>query len=227
MDQQLGHVIHKNNIRLCPSFDSNGESPQVTKSYREMAIQDTVRDIKRWMSVVPPRGTPSSRQEYISNLQIPPYYLPDGTKVSYSEEVCTIPELLFSHPNEHRIVTNVQQYLNIDKNYRTSLPKLVHESLSRCDIDIRKELASSILVTGGGSLIEGISNRLAEELNDALPPAYKPKLASPMAIERHYASWIGGSILGICGSFQQLWLSKSEFDEQGDRIVFQKFVDNI
>ena len=225
IDQQLQHVILKGGVRIKPPFDSNGENILVAKSYRDMVVMDTVKDIKRWMSVVPPKGTPSSRQEYISNLQIPPYYLPDGTKVSYSEEVCTIPELLFSHPNEHRIVTNVQQYLNLDKNYRISLPKLVHECLSRCDIDVRKDLTSSVLVAGGGSLIEGISSRLAEELNDALPAAYKPKMASPMAVERHYAAWIGGSILGICGSFQQMWLSKQEFEDQGDRVVLQKFVD--
>lgn len=36
-----------------------------------------------------------------------------------------------------------------------------------------------------------------------------------LPIERHHAAWVGGSILGICGSFQQLWVSKSEYEELG------------
>ena len=34
-------------------------------------------------------------------------------------------------------------------------------------------------------------------------------------MERHHAAWVGASILGICGSFQQLWLTKQEYDELG------------
>jgi actin-related protein len=40
-----------------------------------------------------------------------------------------------------------------------------------------------------------------------------------LPIERHNAAWIGGSILSICGSFQQMWISKAEYEEQGVEIV--------
>lgn len=34
-------------------------------------------------------------------------------------------------------------------------------------------------------------------------------------IERKFASWIGGSIMASLGTFQQLWISKLEYEEQG------------
>jgi actin-like protein 6A len=41
------------------------------------------------------------------------------------------------------------------------------------------------------------------------------KLVTATAVERQHAAWIGGSILSICGSFQQLWLTRQEYDEMG------------
>jgi actin-like protein 6A len=41
------------------------------------------------------------------------------------------------------------------------------------------------------------------------------KLVTGLPVERHHAAWIGGSMLSICGSFQQMWLTKQEYDEMG------------
>ncbi len=49
------------------------------------------------------------------------------------------------------------------------------------------------------------------------------KLVNALPIERHHAAWVGGSILGICGSFQQLWLSKGEYEEMGAHRAALKF----
>ena len=46
-------------------------------------------------------------------------------------------------------------------------------------------------------------------------------MVTPLPLERHYASWIGGSILSICGSFQQLWISKAEYSEYGSLSIAQ------
>jgi actin-related protein 4 len=39
--------------------------------------------------------------------------------------------------------------------------------------------------------------------------------ASAISTERKYAGWIGGSILASLGTFQQLWISKQEYEEEG------------
>ncbi|XP_028554321.1 actin-1-like [Dendrobium catenatum] len=51
---------------------------------------------------------------------------------------------------------------------------------------------------------------------------------NPMAIkvvappERKYSVWIGGSIFASLSTFQQMWISKTEYDESGPSIVHRK-----
>ena len=40
--------------------------------------------------------------------------------------------------------------------------------------------------------------------------------------ERRYGSWIGGSILASLGTFQQMWISKQEYEESGKSQVDRK-----
>merc|ERR1712158_152742 len=40
--------------------------------------------------------------------------------------------------------------------------------------------------------------------------------------ERKYSVWIGGSILASLSTFQQMWISKQEYDECGPSIVHRK-----
>jgi len=40
--------------------------------------------------------------------------------------------------------------------------------------------------------------------------------------ERRFGAWIGGSILASLGSFQQLWISKQEYEESGKSQIERK-----
>eukprot|EP01032_Pedospumella_encystans_P012817 gene12817-14799_t len=104
-----------------------------------------------------------------------------------------------------------------------SLTDLIYACIAHVDVDVRKELLSNIQIVGGGSLIQGLSNRLAVELNGVVPSHMKVKLVNALPIERQHAAWVGGSILGICGSFQQLWLTKSEYEELGPQRAALRF----
>merc|ERR1712023_467339 len=44
----------------------------------------------------------------------------------------------------------------------------------------------------------------------------KVKIIAPP--ERKYSVWIGGSILSSLSTFQQMWISKQEYDESGPSI---------
>lgn len=48
----------------------------------------------------------------------------------------------------------------------------------------------------------------------------KIKIVAPP--ERKYSVWIGGSILASLSTFQQMWISKAEYDEAGPSIVHRK-----
>ncbi|KAF1780394.1 Actin family [Phytophthora cactorum] len=40
--------------------------------------------------------------------------------------------------------------------------------------------------------------------------------------ERKYSVWIGGSILSLLSTFQQMWISKAEYGEAGPSIMHRK-----
>jgi actin-related protein len=67
--------------------------------------------------------------------------------------------------------------------------ELIYESIMSCDISIRRDLFSNIVLCGGSSLLPGLTERLQKELVDLAPNTMKIKLISPP--ERKYSSWIG------------------------------------
>lgn len=47
-------------------------------------------------------------------------------------------------------------------------------------------------------------------------------MLAPSDIERRFSTWIGGSILATLGSFQQLWVSKQEYEEHGAEVIARR-----
>lgn len=105
-----------------------------------------------------------------------------------------------------------------------AVSQLVYRAIQLADVDVRRELLNNVLLTGAGSQFPGAAERLTDELASMVPGAYKVKVVTPIAIERRFGVWIGGSILASCGNFHQLWLSKKEYEEMGaDRAVRERF----
>ncbi|CAG8738032.1 27834_t:CDS:2, partial [Dentiscutata erythropus] len=66
----------------------------------------------------------------------------------------------------------------------------------------------------------GITDRIYKEITALAPSSMKIKVVAPP--ERKYSVWIGGSILASLSTFQQMWISKQEYDESGPSIVHRK-----
>ena len=66
----------------------------------------------------------------------------------------------------------------------------------------------------------GLSDRMQKEITALAPSSKKVKIIAPP--ERKYSVWIGGSILASLSTFQQMWISKQEYDESGPSIVHRK-----
>ncbi|XP_033120851.1 actin-like protein 6A [Anneissia japonica] len=82
---------------------------------------------------------------------------------------------------------------------------------------------SSIILAGGNTLINGFSDRLLRELQTRTQNNTKLKIiGSNSSSERRFSSWIGGSILASLGTFQQMWISKQEYEETGKTCVDRK-----
>jgi len=90
----------------------------------------------------------------------------------------------------------------------------------KCDIDLRKDLYANIVLSGGSTMYLGIADRMQKEIKSLAPSIMKIKIIAPP--ERNYSVWIGGSILSSLATFQQMWISKREYDESGPSIVHRK-----
>ncbi|CAM9688194.1 unnamed protein product [Choristocarpus tenellus] len=84
-------------------------------------------------------------------------------------------------------------------------------------------MSGNVVLTGGGSLFDGLANRLTSDLTAALPSAFKVRVLSGSSVERRFSAWIGGSILCSLGTFQQLWLSKKQYEEHGPQSAEQRY----
>jgi hypothetical protein len=71
----------------------------------------------------------------------------------------------------------------------------------------------------------GIADRMQKEITALAPSSMKVKIVAPP--ERKYSVWIGGSILASLSTFQQMWISKQEYDESGPSIVYRCVLSKI
>lgn len=95
-----------------------------------------------------------------------------------------------------------------------------YNSIMRCDMDIRKDLYANTVLSGGSTMFPGMADRIQKEIAALAPCSMKIKIIAPP--ERKYSVWIGGSILASLTTFQQMWISKMEYDESGPIIVHRK-----
>ena len=87
-------------------------------------------------------------------------------------------------------------------------------------VPLERNLNANTVLSGGSTMYPGIADRMQKEITALAPPTMKIKIIAPP--ERKYSVWIGGSILASLSTFQQMWISKQEYDESGPSIVHRK-----
>jgi len=223
LNDELHHRLTARGVQILPRYmfpkrEIIGGALKVTRvdypdthpSYAAFRTTEIVQDIKESACKVFEQPFDA---KFASALPTVSYELPDGHSIDIGAERFQVPEILFTPP----------QLLSgpIDGQFG-GIAKLVVDSVSQCDIDTRRELFGSVLVTGAGSLFEGFSERLGHEVAHQAP-SYKLKISTPpLTAERRFGVWMGGSILGSLSSFHQLWMSKPEYEEMGGSLVDRK-----
>lgn len=169
-----------------------------TKAEREIA-----RDIKEKHCYVC-RNFEKERVNQVG--QTKSYELPDGQVISLEEERFVSPEALFQ-----------PRLLGLD---RAGVHEAVCDSIKRCDSTLQDTLFSNIILAGGNTMFQGITERLKHELAGIVPTQRKVRVYA--APERKLSSWIGASIFSSLSSFLKMAIRKEEYDEVGPTIVHQK-----
>lgn len=85
----------------------------------------------------------------------------------------------------------------------------VNLSLDQLESESELRAKNNIVVSGGGSLFPGFSDRLQVELSQLLPDWQRERLLVPS--DRHISAWIGGSLLSSHPTFPRIDLSKANF----------------
>lgn len=192
--------------------------PNTTASYKRYSQMLIVNDFKEAVCRVP--DTVFDETSY-SNIPTTSYELPDGQILEFGADRFKFPDLIFN-PSLLQTMPHMEKLDNLGHSLR-GLPQMVIESINKCDVDIRRELFSSILLAGGTASMQQMKERLEKDLMEEAPQAARVKvLASGNAIERRFSVWIGGSILASLGSFQQMWFSKAEYEEHGASYIQRK-----
>jgi len=171
-------------------------------SFTTTAEREIVRDIKEKLCHVAPRVADAEPQPSASRQ----YELPDGQVLTLDSELSRCPEALFRPALLGREADGIGGML--------------HCAIAACDVDVRADFYQNVVLSGGSSLFDGLAARLEEELALLAPASRRVKVIAPS--ERRYSAWVGGSIVASLSTFQQMWVSKSEYDEAGPGIVHRK-----
>ena len=142
-----------------------------------------------------------------------PFEMPDGWNQVFGIERFRVAEGLF---DAKAALRDANTPAPDDKH---TIPALVQAALSSVDADQRAALLNQVVLTGAGSMIERLPERIMQELSALYPNPRVRVHTSNSYTDRKFGAWIGGSVLASLGTFHQMWISKKEYEEHGASIV--------
>lgn len=163
---------------------------------------EQVREIKEALAYVAEDYEAEEKEAEVEER----YELPDGVVLTLGDERFRCSEALF---RPHLVGKKLE-----------GVHTAIHESIQKCDMDLRRDLYGNVLLAGGSTLFPGFASRLTKELTALAPGSVKVRVVAPP--ERKYSAWIGGAIFASLSCFQDRWVSRSQYEESGPTIVHKK-----
>lgn len=188
------------------------EEERVITSFKESVVQ-AWQGPGRLESPTSTQPGGYSNMDTARSLPPKPFEMPDGWNTVFGVERYKVAEGFFDHRAAY---SNSEHPAPKGED---SLVSVANRAIQACDVDTRAHLLHNVILTGAGSLIEKMPERLHSDLQALYPNPKVRIIANSNSVERKYSSWIGGSVLGSLGTFHQMWISKQEYQEFGAGIV--------
>lgn len=171
-------------------------------NFNTSAEMEVVKDIKEKICYVAFDMKKNNEEE---ELEVP-FKLPDGNTIQVGAEKCQAPEVLF---NPSLIG---QEYVGMHQ--------CLLNSIAKCDMDVRRNMFSDIILSGGSTMFDGLGDRLLKEVRKLAPRDTKIKIWAPP--QRQLSTWLGGSILASLATFKKMWVTRKEYEEGGKNAIYRK-----
>lgn len=150
--------------------------------------------------------------------------MPDGQVITFENDAFRAAEPLFTPSHLTRIMKdpnggdgdndggNSDAKTGDDED---GMDKLLFQSINSInDNNIKDILFNNIILSGGTARLRSVENRLKLEIESMVPMNQAVNIIN-MERQRKWSTFIGGSILGSLSSFDQLFMKKSDYIENG------------
>lgn len=184
-------------------------------AFNHSADFETVRQIKEKLCYVGYDIEQEQKLALETTVLVEQYTLPDGRVIRVGGERFEAPEALFQ-----------PHLINVEG---VGIAELLFNTIQAADIDTRSEFYKHIVLSGGSTMYPGLPSRLEREMKqlylERILKGDTEKLAKfKIRIEdpprRKHMVFMGGAVLAdIMKDKPEFWMSRSEYQEQGVRVL--------
>ncbi|OAG31231.1 hypothetical protein NEDG_01644 [Nematocida displodere] len=101
------------------------------------------------------------------------------------------------------------------------LLEMIKAAIESVDLEYYDVLLGNVMVSGGGAMVAGVTERLQTELMKLFPNS-RVKVSND---KREFGTFFGGSVLGSLGASTSLMITKEEYSESGSSALERKRVE--
>lgn len=131
------------------------------------------------------------------------YILPDDSEINIGKERFLAPEILFN--------PSLKEY------EYPGLAEILTDSINQTNVDLKKQLYNTILLSGGNMKMKGMKERIHKEIKKLAPQNIKVRLHTPSNPEN--CAWIGANIISSLDKCKDMWIQQKEWLESDANVI--------